>query len=278
MNKYEGISYSNVGVKVRLSRILKNDRVVIFAFDHGLEHGPSDFQEDRYLAKTILEKVVRAGVDAIMLLPGMARLTYDLWANKISLIVKLTGKSDIRPPEKHYLQSVLGTVEGAISLGADAIAATVYWGSDYENEMISSWYEIKESANYYGMPLLQLAYPRGSTIKNRYDPQIVMYGARAAAETGADLIKTYYTGNKETFSKVVEMAQGVPVVMSGGAVREKPIEFLEDVYNVILAGGSGVAVGRNVFRSNNIEGMARAVMKVVHDNKTPEEAAKEIEK
>lgn len=278
LSKYEGISYSNVGIRVRLSRILKNDRAVIFAFDHGLEHGPRDFLEDRYLAKTILEKVVKAGVDAIMLLPGMARLTYDIWQNKVALIVKLTGKSDIRPQDKHYLQSSLGSVEQAISLGADAVAATVYWGSDYEDEMIAHWYEIKESATYYGMPVLQLAYPRGSAIKNRYDPEIVMYGARAAAETGADLIKTYYTGNKETFAKVVEMAQGLPVVMSGGAVRDKPIEFLEDVYNVIQAGGSGVAVGRNVFRSNNIEGMVRAVMKVVHENALPEEAVKELEK
>ncbi|MDP8003247.1 MAG: class I fructose-bisphosphate aldolase [Caldisphaera sp.] len=278
MSKYEGLSYSNIGIRVRLGRILKDGRAVIFAFDHGLEHGPSDFPDDRLLAKTILDKVVNSGVDAIMLLPGMARLTHEIWANKVNLVVKLTGKSNIRPPQSHYLQTRLGSVEDAISMGAEAVAATVYWGSDYENDMIQEWYLIKDAADAYGMPVLQLAYPRGSTIKNRYDPEIVMYGARAAAETGADLIKTYYTGSKETFAKVVEIAQGLPVVMSGGAVRDKPIEFLQDVYNVIQAGGSGVAVGRNVFRSNNISGMVRAIMKVVHDNLTPEEAIKELEK
>ncbi len=270
--------YSSVGLATRLNRILKDDRVVVFAFDHGLEHGPTDFQEDRYLAKTILEKVVSAGVDAIMLLPGMARLTHDIWANKVSLIVKLTGKTSLRPQQSQYLQTRLGSVEEAISMAAEAVAATVYWGSDYENLMLQEWYFIREEADTYGMPLLQLAYPRGSAIKNRYDPEVVMYGARAAAEVGADMIKTYYTGSKDTFAKVVQMAQGIPVVMSGGAVREKPIDFLEDVYNVISAGGSGVAVGRNVFRSSNISGMMRAIMKVVHENAMPEEAVKELEK
>lgn len=52
-----------------------------------------------------------------------------------------------------------------------------------------------------------------------------MYGARAAAETGgADMIKTYWTGSKETFAKVVDAAAGVPVLLSGGGAKtENPV-------------------------------------------------------
>lgn len=273
---YSGVSYSDIGVRIRLNRLLRDGRVVIFAFDHGLEHGPKDFVPDRIVATNILSQVVEAGVDAIMLLPGMARLTSDIWANRASLIVKLTGKTELRPESTVRLQSRLGSVTDAVSLGADAVAATVYWGSEHEDQMVENWFAIKEEAEAYGMPVLQLAYPRGPTIKNRYDPEIVMYGVRAAIEVGADLIKTYYTGSRETFSSVVQMAQGVPVVMSGGAVRERPIDFLRDVRDVVLAGGRGVAVGRNVFRAKDIKAMAKAVMAVVHEDLEPEEAVKKF--
>ena len=270
----QGVGYSSVGIRVRLGRILRDGKAVIFAFDHGLEHGPKDFPEDRLAARAIIQAVVEAGVDAIMLLPGMARLTYDIWAGKAALIVKLTGKTEMRPDDVIHLQSRLASVEEAIALGADAVAATVYWGSEHEDQMVENWLLIKEAADAYGMPTLQLAYPRGRNIKDRYAPEIVMYGVRAAVEVGADLIKTYYTGSRETFAKVVEMAQGVPVVMSGGAVRERPYDFLVDVMNVMAAGGSGVAVGRNVFRAKDIKAMAKAVVGVVHEGLTPEEAVK----
>ena len=271
---HPGVDYASVGVKVRLGRILKDGKSVIFAFDHGLEHGPADFPEDRSAARAILQAVVEAGVDAVMLLPGMARITNDIWAGKAALIVKLTGKTEMRPEDVIHLQSRLATVEDAIALGADAVAATVYWGSEHEDQMVETWMTIKEAAEAYGMPALQLAYPRGRNIRNRYAPEIVMYGVRAAIEVGADLIKTYYTGSRDTFARVVEMAQGIPVVMSGGAVRETPLDFLVDVSNVITAGGSGVAVGRNVFRAKDIRAMARAVVGVVHEGLSPEEAVK----
>ncbi len=273
---HPGFNYSSVGVRVRLGRILRDGRAVIFAFDHGLEHGPKDFPEDRVLARGVLQAVVEAGVDAVMLLPGMARLTHDIWAGKVALIIKLTGKTELRPEDTIHLQSRLATVEDAVSLGADAVAATVYWGSEHEDQMIETWMSIKEAAEAYGMPALQLAYPRGRNIKNRYDPEIVMYGVRAAIEVGADLIKTYYTGSKETFARVVQMAQGIPVVMSGGAVRERPVDFLVDVSDVIAAGGNGVAVGRNVFRAKDVKAMARAVVEVVHEGLSPEEAVKKF--
>lgn len=267
-------SYSGVGVRVRLGRILKDDKAVIFAFDHGLEDGPKDFLPDRISARNILQHVVEAGVDAVMLLPGMARLTNDIWANKVPLVIKLTGKTDMRPESSIYLQSRVATVEDAVAIGADAVAATVYWGSEHEDQMVANWLAIKEEAEVYGMPVLHMAYPRGSHIKNWYDPEIVMYGVRAAIEVGADLIKTYYTGSRDTFARVVQMAQGVPVLMSGGPPRDTPYDFLVDVSNVMAAGGSGTVVGRNVFRASDIKAMAKAVMAVVHEGMSPEDAVK----
>ena len=272
-----GKAFSSIGKYVRLSRIMPDGRAVIFAFDHGVEHGPSDFPPDFMDPRVIIEKVVSAGVDGIMMLPGIARLTYDIWTGRVTLIVKVTSKTNLRPEEDRFVQSVFGFVEDAIALGADAVAATVYWGSPYEDVMLERWFTIRNVADSLGLPCLQLAYPRGPHIKNMYDVEIVKYGARAAAESGADLIKTYYTGSEETFAEVVKAASGVPVLMSGGPRVEKAVDFLKVVKNVMNAGAKGVVVGRNIFQHKNPKGMAKAIMAIVHEGKEPNEVIKYVE-
>ncbi len=269
------LSYTAVGKRVRLSRILGGGRgALVFAFDHWLEHGPSDFPRDRLDPKTVLEAVVEAGVDAVMLMPGDARLLADVWAGRTSLIVKVTGKTNLRPDDARLVQSVIGTVEDAVALGADAVAATVYWGSPLEDVMLERWVAVREAAESYGMPALQLAYPRGPTIRDRHALDIVLYGVRAAVGVGADLVKTYYTGSRETFRVVVEAASGVPVMMSGGPRRHSPLEFLRDLADVRAAGAAGAVVGRNIFTAPDIAAMTRAARAVLRGEASPEEAAR----
>ncbi|MEB3845161.1 MAG: fructose-bisphosphate aldolase [Desulfurococcales archaeon] len=271
------LSYQSVGKRVRLSRILGDNRgSLVFAFDHWLEHGPTDFPGDRIDPKIILEEVVSAGVDAVMLTPGDARLLADIWAGRTSLIVKITGKTSLRPENERLLQSVIGSVEDAVSLGADAVAATVYWGSPFEDAMLRQWTAIRETAEQYGVPALQLAYPRGPSIRDRHAPDIVLYGVRAAVMVGADLIKTYYTGSRESFKLVVEAASGVPVMMSGGPRRGTPLEFLRDLRDVRLAGAAGAVVGRNIFQAPRIAAMARACRSVLRLELSPEEAVEQF--
>ena len=266
-------SYSSIGKSVRLSRILDPNGTLVFAFDHWLEHGPVDFPVDRIDPRKILEEVVDAGVDAVMLTPGDARLFYDIWMGRTSLIVKITGKTNIRPHDQRLKQSIIGSVEDAVKLGADAVAATIYWGSQFEDEMLEQWTLIRETAELYGLPALQLAYPRGPAIKYRYALDIVLYGVRSAVMVGADLIRTCYTGGKDSFSKVVEAASDIPVMMSGGPHRDNPLEFLVDLEAVREAGAAGAVVGRNIFQSRNIGAMARACKAVIRGEMTPEEAA-----
>ncbi len=265
-------SYSSVGKRVRLSRLLDPRGTLIFAFDHWLEHGPTDFTDDRLDPRIILEAVVEAGVDGVMLTPGDARLYSDIWAGRTSLVVKITGKTSLRPKEDQLVQSIIGAVEDAVRLGADAVAATVYWGSPWEDLMLERWTIIREKAEEYGIPALQLAYPRGPTIKDRHALNIVLYGVRSAVMVGADLIKTYYTGDKESFSKVVTAASGVPVMMSGGPARNNPLDFLRDLQAVREAGAVGAVVGRNIFQAKDIRAMAEACKLVLTGEATPEEA------
>ncbi|WP_175059563.1 class I fructose-bisphosphate aldolase [Thermococcus sp. 2319x1] len=274
-------TYNSIGIKRRLKRFFRRDgRALIFAMDHGFEHGPEDFNEvwEHVDPRIILKKVIRARVDGVVLLPGIARISEDVLNPNIGLMVKLTSKTNLRPREDQLLQSPLCFVEDAIKLGADAVAATVYWGSPYEDIMMKQFAEAASIAHDFGLPVVQFAYPRGPYINEKYgkkeDYKVVMYGARAAAEMGADMIKTYWTGSRETFAKVVDVAAGVPVLLSGGAKTDNPVEFLKVVYDVIEAGGAGAVVGRNIFQRENPEPMIKALLRVIHRNEEPEEAAK----
>ncbi|WP_297510991.1 class I fructose-bisphosphate aldolase [Thermococcus sp.] len=274
-------AYQSVGIRRRLRRFFRRDgRALIFAMDHGFEHGPTDFEPvwEHVNPRIIVRKVVRAGIDGVMMLPGIARIAGDEVKPDRGLMIKLTSKTNLRPKSEQLLQSQLAYVEDAVKLGADAIAATVYWGSPQEDIMMRQFAEIASYAHDLGFPVVQFAYPRGPYIDEKYgkkeDYRVVMYGARAAAESGADMIKTYWTGSRETFAKVVDAAAGVPVLLSGGAKTENPVDFLKLVWEVIEAGGAGAVVGRNIFQRENPEPFIKALLKVIHRNEDPEEAAK----
>lgn len=161
-------AYQSVGIRRRLKRFFRRDgRALIFAMDHGFEHGPTDFEPvwEHVNPRIIIRKVVRAGVDGVMMLPGIVRMAGDeLKPDTGGLMIKLTSKTELRPKEEQLLQSQLGYVEDAIKLGADAIAATVYWGgSPQEDVMMRQFAEIASYAHDLGFPVVQFAYPRGPT-------------------------------------------------------------------------------------------------------------------
>jgi DhnA family fructose-bisphosphate aldolase class Ia len=88
---------------------------------------------------------------------------------------------------------------------------------------------------------------------------------------GADIVKTNYTGNVDSFREVVKGCP-VPVVMAGGPKAETDREFCEMVYGCIKAGGAGVAAGRNVFQHENPSMIVRVLCGIVHENLSAEES------
>ncbi len=102
-------------------------------------------------------------------------------------------------------------------------------------------------ANEWGMPVLAMMYARGPKIENEYDPDVVAHCARVGVELGADIVKVNYTGDPESFSRVVDGCC-VPVVIAGGPKLESERDLVQMVYDSIQAGGSGLSVGRNIFQ------------------------------
>jgi fructose-bisphosphate aldolase/2-amino-3,7-dideoxy-D-threo-hept-6-ulosonate synthase len=118
-----------------------------------------------------------------------------------------------------------------------------------------------------------MMYPRGKAIANPNDVEVVSHAARAGAELGADIIKTNYTGDIDSFRRVVDGCP-VPVVIAGGPKTETDMEFLQMIDGAMQAGARGVAIGRNVFQHQDPVKMTMAIAAIVNKGKTAEEAIK----
>jgi DhnA family fructose-bisphosphate aldolase class Ia len=72
-----------------------------------------------------------------------------------------------------------------------------------------------------------------------------------------------YTGDAESFRKVVEGAS-VPVIILGGARSDSGAPITRQVGDAIRAGGAGIAFGRNIWSTPDPERAVRELAGVVH--------------
>jgi DhnA family fructose-bisphosphate aldolase class Ia len=98
---------------------------------------------------------------------------------------------------------------------------------------------------------------------------------RQAAELGADIIKADPCDNVEEYHRVIEIAQGLPVLVRGGG-RVSDQEILSRTKVLMEQGARGIVYGRNVIQHSNPKGMTQALMAIVHDGVTAEEAARHL--
>jgi len=246
-------------------------RAVIVPMDHGISVGPIPGLVDM---KSTMEKVSEGGATAVALHKGMVPFGHRGSGKDLGLIVHLSAGTGINPDPNAKV--IVTEVEEAIKLGADAVSIHINLGAETESRMIEDAGRISAKCRDWGMPLLVMIYPRGKEIDNSFDPDLLKQCARVATELGADLVKTSYTGDIETFREVVKGAQ-IPVVIAGGPQMSSDRELLQMVHDSIQAGGSGVSIGRNVFQHKNVTGITKAISKIVLHDASVEEAMKLLE-
>jgi fructose-bisphosphate aldolase/2-amino-3,7-dideoxy-D-threo-hept-6-ulosonate synthase len=133
---------------------------------------------------------------------------------------------------------------------------------------------LTDEAAEYGLPVLAMAYARGPDVEGD-DPEALGHAVRLGEELGADLIKTGYSGDAESFEHVCESTSR-PVLIAGGS-PDGDLESLRAVRGAMDAGGAGVSMGRTIFQHDDPERMARAVSLVVHEDYSASEALERAE-
>ena len=169
-----------------------------------------------------------------------------------------------------------GSVEEAIRLGADGVSLHINIGGKEEPEMLHQLGSVAHECHQWNMPLLAMMYPRGEKIKDPHDPEIVGHVARIGAECGADIVKTVYTGDVDSFSKVVKSTP-VPIVIAGGPKAKSDLDILQMTEDAMKAGAKGVTYGRNIFAHKNPQQMVQALAGIIFRKESAKEAAKKIE-
>ncbi len=238
---------------------------MLLAYDHGFEHGPEDFDERSVDPAWVMEIADSGYFTGVVCQKGIAAKYYTPGKNKVSLIVKLNGKTSFHDGEEPIsLQNC--TVEEAVGLGAVAVGYTIYVGSEHEQEMISEFSKIEEEAHEKNLAVIGWMYPRGKHVDKdkETDKDTLAYAARLGLELNADAVKIKYTGDVESFKAVVAAAGKAKVFVVGGS----KIQNTEDVYQmareVIEAGAVGLAVGRNIWQAEKPLEVAKKLAEIIY--------------
>ncbi len=254
------------------SPITRNGNSVILAYDHGVEHGPVDFEPNPESAnpENVFEVAKHNAVTCIAVQKGTAEQYYEDYKDDVNLLVKLNGNSNLAHREDYYSPKQCSVKYAVEELGAEAVGYTMYAGSVHEDQMWKEFREVQEEARKYDVPVVMWAYPRGKGIQNsdyegQKDPDLIAYAARLGLELGADMVKVKYPGSKEHMKEVVRQTGRTKVVMSGGSKRSDEA-FLSDVQNTMDAGANGLAVGRNIFQRENPEDILNQLEEVIFQN------------
>lgn len=250
------------GKQLRLNRLFRHsDKLLIVPMDHGVSLGPAPGLGD---ILTTVRQVVAGGADAILVHKGQARYLDALGKEDCELIVHLSASTDLAPDPN--AKGLVSTPEQAVRLGATAVSVHVNLGSVNEALMLTDLGQVAEACDAWGMPLLAMMYVRNGTRTSEYDPAKIAHAARVAEELGADIVKVNYTGNPESFARVVRGVR-IPVIIAGGPKAGTAEGMLDSIKGALQAGAKGVAIGRNLFQASEPAILARQIRSLIDEHK-----------
>jgi len=270
----------------RLNRLFAADaKCFDVAVDHGF-FGERSFLNDIEDMHKVVRILVDAMPDAIQLTIGQAeRLQHIPGPRKPALVLR-TDVANVYGkvlPRTLYSRIIAEPLEQALRLDAACVVVNLFNLPDQPEVMeacIANICALKPACERYGMPLMveplvmkDNASAGGYMVDGDIDKILPL--VRQAVELGADIIKADPTDDISQYHRVIEIAGGKPVLVRGGG-KVSDAEILLRTYDLMQQGAKGIVYGRNVIQHANPAGMTRALMAVVHEGKSPQEAGKLI--
>ncbi|MBK8033319.1 MAG: aldolase [Chloroflexi bacterium] len=271
-----------MSVAYRLARLFAPDgKCFDVAVDHGF-FGEKGFLSGIENMPDVIRVLVEADPDAIQLSIGQAPLLQAIPGKRKPALVLRTDIANLYGttlPRTLYSRMIHEPLEHAIRLDAACVVANLFmlpgqpevWEQCVQNIMA-----LKPLCERYGMPLMiEPLVMQANNAKGGYmvdgDIDKIMPLVRQAIELGADIIKADPTDDVSQYHRVIEMAAGKPVLVRGGG-KVSDEEILKRTYDLMQQGAMGIVYGRNVIQHEHPAAITRALMAVVHDNATPEQA------
>jgi DhnA family fructose-bisphosphate aldolase class Ia len=273
----------------RLNRLFnaRSGRCFDVAVDHGFFNERNFLQGIENLGQCV-KTLVAAAPDAIQLTVGQAHYLQSLPGKEKPALVLRTDVANVygsQLPRALFSRMIEQPVEQALRLDATCVVVNLFRipeQPEVADQCIQNILKIKPECDRIGMPLMieplvfQPNQKAGGYMVDG-DLEKIMPLVRQAVELGADIIKADPTDDVSLYHKVVQIAGAIPVLVRGGG-KAPDKEILDRTERLIEQGAAGIVYGRNIIQHSDPAGMTRALMAIVHEKATAEDAAKLIKK
>jgi class I fructose-bisphosphate aldolase len=268
----------------RLNRLFhpESGRSLAIAVDHGVP-GEPDLLEGIEDMESVIDVLVEADPDAILLAPGQAELLQRRAGRaKPALVLRVdTGNVFGREvPDRPASWMYDDPVGIAVRLDAACVIANLQDAPgqpSLRETCVQNIMRLRGECDRAAMPLMVEPVPMAPN-KAGYDvhrdAERLRGLVRQATELGADLVKCDPLPDADAFARVVRTAR-VPVLVRGGG-RIDDAELMDVTAAVLAAGARGLVYGRNVIQHENPAAMTRALAALVHEGATAEAALAQL--
>ncbi len=262
------------GKDIKLKKFFRGKKnLVISALDHVVVYGVQKGIEDS--AKAIENCLT---TDALLMPRFMLKNNWDQFtsASTPTPVVRINWSSSFYYPLDYRggYTTDIATVEEAVEAGAEVIICSLFIENEnekMETQNVKLFSEIVRQKEKLGIPLIGECYVVEHTDKTEDEVHDkVKRVSRIMVELGADMVKTFYTG--ERFHEVVENTPA-PIFTIGAEKLNTDLDVLKKAYNSVSQGARGIVFGRNIFMAEDPVKMVKALNEVINDGLKPEEAA-----
>lgn len=263
----------------------------ILPIDQGIEHtaGASFAKNPMYFdPENIVKLAIEGGSNAVATTFGNLAMVARKYAHKIPFIVKINHNELLTYPTK-YNQIMFGSVDDAWNLGAAAVGATIYFGSEESSRQIEEVSQAFERAHELGMATILWCYTRNNGFKKdgvNYETSADITGQanHLGVTIQADIIKQKMPDTNGGFTainfsksdplmynqlstdhpidlcryQVANCYMGRAGLINSGGESKGASDLADSVKNAVInkrAGGSGLILGRRAFQRPFAEGV-----------------------
>jgi class I fructose-bisphosphate aldolase len=211
VDRLYSVSDRNNRVLCNLERLIGHGRLgntgylSILPVDQGIEHsaGASFAKNPDYFdAENIVRLAIEGGCNAVASTYGVLGAIARKYAHKIPFLVKINHNELLTYPNK-FDQIMFGTVKQAADMGAAAVGATIYFGSDQSARQIVEVAQAFAHAHEMGMATVLWCYLRNNAFKKDKDYHVSADLTGQANHLGvtiqADIIKQKLPENNGGF-------------------------------------------------------------------------------
>ncbi|MBK0404849.1 class I fructose-bisphosphate aldolase [Adhaeribacter sp. BT258] len=208
----------NLGQLYNTGRLAGTGYLSILPVDQGIEHtaGASFAPNPIYFdPENIIKLAIEGGCNAVATTYGNLAMMSRKYAHKIPFVVKINHNELLTYPNK-FDQIMFGSVEEAWNLGAAAVGATIYFGSEESSRQIIEVAEAFERAHQLGMATILWCYARNNAFKKdgvdyHVASDITAQANHLGVTIQADIIKQKLPENNGGF-KAINFAKSHPAM------------------------------------------------------------------